>query len=234
MTCWRFWSSAREAGLIDVENGVARLGVVPLFESIDDLRRAAGVMDRFLSIAAVRRIVGLQGNVAEIMIGYSDSNKDGGITTSRWELYKAQHELRTCGGKARRPFPDLPWSWRFSRPRRRSGPGSHPGPTACHRRWPHQDHRAGRSSLRSLQQARSGATAPGDHARRGGRGHADAHRAMGDPGPTRPVVQRNGPDVRRRVPEVPFSGRGRRIRRIFSVLDTRRGIGHHEDRIAAG
>ena len=86
---------AREAGLIDVENGVARLSVVPLFESIDDLRRAAGVMDRFLSIAAVRRIVGLQGNVAEIMIGYSDSNKDGGITTSRWELYKAQHELRT-------------------------------------------------------------------------------------------------------------------------------------------
>ena len=90
---------AREAGLIDVEHGVARLGVVPLFESIDDLRRAAGVMDRFLSIGAVRRIVELQGDVAEIMLGYSDSNKDGGITTSRWELYKTQHELRSVAEK---------------------------------------------------------------------------------------------------------------------------------------
>jgi phosphoenolpyruvate carboxylase len=90
---------AREVGLIDVERGVARLGVVPLFESIDDLRRSADVMDRFLSMPPVRRIVELQGNVAEIMLGYSDSNKDGGITTSRWELYKAQHELRRVAGK---------------------------------------------------------------------------------------------------------------------------------------
>jgi phosphoenolpyruvate carboxylase len=71
----------------------APLPVAPLFETIDDLRRAPDVMDRLFRNAAYRRIVKAQGNLQEVMIGYSDSSKDGGILTSSWELYKAQESL---------------------------------------------------------------------------------------------------------------------------------------------
>ncbi len=87
---------ARETGLFYPARDVARLKVVPLFETIDDLRSAARVMDAYWSIPEVRRMVELQGNVAEVMVGYSDSNKDGGITTSNWELHRAQRELLAC------------------------------------------------------------------------------------------------------------------------------------------
>jgi phosphoenolpyruvate carboxylase len=87
---------AREVGLIFPPEDVARLKVVPLFETIRSLRNSAQTMDAYWSISEIRRLVELQGNVAEIMVGYSDSNKDGGITTSNWELYRAQRELRHC------------------------------------------------------------------------------------------------------------------------------------------
>ena len=85
---------AKEVGLIDPTADVARLKVVPLFETIDDLRTAASIMDAYWSDPVVRRIIALQGDVAEVMVGYSDSCKDGGITTSQWELYRAQMSLR--------------------------------------------------------------------------------------------------------------------------------------------
>jgi phosphoenolpyruvate carboxylase len=87
---------AKEAGLVYPPEEVARLKVVPLFETIDDLRGAAAVMDAYWSIPDVRRLISLQGDVAEVMVGYSDSNKDGGITTSNWELYRAQREVLAC------------------------------------------------------------------------------------------------------------------------------------------
>ena len=87
---------AKDAALIDVAEDVARLKVVPLFETIEDLRHAARTMEAFWSIQTVRRLVSLQGDAAEVMVGYSDSNKDGGVTTSQWELYRAQRELRDC------------------------------------------------------------------------------------------------------------------------------------------
>jgi phosphoenolpyruvate carboxylase len=90
---------AKEVGLINPAAGIARLKVVPLFETIEDLRHAAQVMNRYWAVPSVRRIIEIQGNVAEIMIGYSDSNKDGGITTSHWELYRAQQELLTCAAE---------------------------------------------------------------------------------------------------------------------------------------
>ncbi|MDR3464303.1 MAG: phosphoenolpyruvate carboxylase [Xanthobacteraceae bacterium] len=79
----------KEAGLVDPAGG-SRVNVVPLFETIGDLRRCAGVMDALLSLPAYRRLVDSRGGVQEVMLGYSDSNKDGGFVTSGWELYKAE------------------------------------------------------------------------------------------------------------------------------------------------
>ena len=87
---------AKEAGLVEPHAGVARLRVVPLFETVADLRCAAEVMDRYWADPTVRRLVELQGDTAEVMVGYSDSSKDGGIATSQWELYRAQVALRDC------------------------------------------------------------------------------------------------------------------------------------------
>ncbi len=90
---------AREVGLIDLSSGVARLGFVPLFETIEDLRNVGPVLDKLLTIPTYRRIVELRGGVQEVMVGYSDSNKDGGIATSQWEIHKA---LRTIAEVSRR------------------------------------------------------------------------------------------------------------------------------------
>jgi phosphoenolpyruvate carboxylase len=69
------------------------LPVAPLFETIDDLRRAPQVMKRLFEIVVYRRLLEANGDLQEVMIGYSDSSKDGGILTSSWELYKAQENL---------------------------------------------------------------------------------------------------------------------------------------------
>lgn len=90
---------AKEAGLVVPDEGVSRLSVVPLFEEIGDLRRSHEVMDRYLSIPEIKSLVMASGGVVEVMLGYSDSNKDGGILTSQWELFKAQRALRSVGQK---------------------------------------------------------------------------------------------------------------------------------------
>ncbi len=84
---------ARDVGLIDLPMGEARIGFVPLFETIDDLRRIGTVLRAMLSTPSYRRVVELRGDVQEVMVGYSDSNKDGGITTSQWEIHKALREI---------------------------------------------------------------------------------------------------------------------------------------------
>lgn len=66
---------------------------IPLFETIPDLRRCDTIMRTVLGIPFVRRLIHGQGDLQEIMLGYSDSNKDGGYTTSNWELYKAERQL---------------------------------------------------------------------------------------------------------------------------------------------
>lgn len=88
---------AREAGLVDLHAGVARLDFVPLLESMAELQVAGDILERMLSLPSYREVVRLRGDVQEIMLGYSDSNKDCGILTSRWEIHRAQRELVEVG-----------------------------------------------------------------------------------------------------------------------------------------
>jgi phosphoenolpyruvate carboxylase len=86
---------AKEAGVFLDAAGteICPLPIVPLFETIDDLRAAPSIMRELLAVPLVRRSTNWQGGVQEVMIGYSDSNKDGGFFASNWELAKAQTKL---------------------------------------------------------------------------------------------------------------------------------------------
>ncbi len=84
---------AKEAGLLRPADGGLAIDIVPLFETIEDLRNCGPVMDELLGIDAYRRLLDSRGGVQEVMLGYSDSNKDGGFLTSGWELYKAEVAL---------------------------------------------------------------------------------------------------------------------------------------------
>ena len=84
---------ARDVGLIDLVTGVARLSFVPLFETIDDLCSIGTVLRELLHNQSYRKLLELRGNHQEVMVGYSDSNKDGGITASQWEIHKALRKI---------------------------------------------------------------------------------------------------------------------------------------------
>jgi phosphoenolpyruvate carboxylase len=104
-------SDLLEVALLQKEAGLLRgiwgsssvqmdLNIVPLFETIGDLRNAPRIMSEWLSLLGIRHLIRYQGNEQEIMLGYSDSNKDGGFLTSNWELYKAEVYLVELFGQA--------------------------------------------------------------------------------------------------------------------------------------
>ncbi|MBX7432948.1 phosphoenolpyruvate carboxylase [Mycobacterium sp. Y57] len=85
----------KEAGLVDVssEHVYAPVGIVPLFETIDDLQRGSAIMEAVLDLPLYRAMVTARGDSQEIMLGYSDSNKDGGYLAANWALYRAELDL---------------------------------------------------------------------------------------------------------------------------------------------
>ena len=85
----------KEVGLVDKER--ARVQIVPLFETIEDLDHSEETMRKYLSLSLAKKWIASRNNYQEIMLGYSDSNKDGGYLSSCWTLYKAQQQLTAIG-----------------------------------------------------------------------------------------------------------------------------------------
>ncbi len=82
----------KEVGVVTPE-GTSSMNLVPLFETIEDLQNCPEIMEQLFSTPEYRELLKSRGDVQEVMLGYSDSNKDGGFVTSGWELYKAEISL---------------------------------------------------------------------------------------------------------------------------------------------
>ena len=152
----------KEVGLLRPHEGTLDLNIVPLFETIEDLRNSTRIMDELLALPEYLRLLESRDQVQEVMLGYSDSNKDGGFVTSGWELYKAE-----IGLDRRLPPPPHQASFvsrpgRVRGPRRRSELPGDPGPARRRGAGADPHHRTGRDDLRQIFQSRGGSAQPGD------------------------------------------------------------------------
>ncbi len=85
----------KESGLVDAaaDEPYCPVGIVPLFETIDDLQHGASILEAALDLPVYRSLVRARSDSQEVMLGYSDSNKDGGYLTANWALYRAELDL---------------------------------------------------------------------------------------------------------------------------------------------
>ena len=132
----------------------ADLIIVPLFETIEDLRNAAPIMRDFYALPGIAKLVANSGAQQDIMLGYSDSNKDGGIFTSIWELYRASTALAEFfAGQPNIIDAAVSRARRHGRTRRRPQLRRHSGAAAGHGERPDPPHRTGRGDRRQIRQS---------------------------------------------------------------------------------
>ena len=212
----------KEVGLITAE-GSSALALVPLFETIEDLRNCVGVMDQLLSLPEYRKLVDSRGREQEVMLGYSEFEQGRRLRHLGLGALQGGDRPRRSLPQAWRAHPPLPWARRLRRARRRSKLRRDPGATGRRGAGADPHHRTGRDHIEQILQPRGRATQSGD-ARLG---DARSHAVAGREPRARPGFSRDdGGIVAFRLQGLSRPRlRDRRLRALFLGLDR-----HHRDR----